>query len=159
MGYGCARPIRALLTICIRQENSLVLRAATSSAPMWRNRGKRPLARNLLCPILVDRGLNPLDLKQAGALLMGVSLAQRCCQTSDGATILSNVPSDGACTAPRWFVLRPRESIWRRQCAFKIRGSVQDQHESRQPHLRVSDGGTTHTKNSITGRGIERSSA
>jgi hypothetical protein len=128
-------------------------------APMCRNRGSDRWPAILSARSWLTEGLNTLDLKQAEALLMGVSLAQRCCQTSDGATILSNVPSDGACTAPRWFVLRTRESIWRRQCAFEIRGSVLDKHESRQPHPRVSDGGTAHIKNSMTGRGIERSSA
>lgn len=66
--------------------------------------GKRPLARNPLCPILVDRGLNRLDLKQAEALLMGVSLAQRVvrrptepryCQTFP--PMARALPRDGSC--------------------------------------------------------------
>jgi hypothetical protein len=89
-------------------------------------------------------------------------VAQRCCQTSDGATILSNVPSDGACTARQWFVLRPRESSpsgCARCLPFEINGSALDKHESRQSPLRVSDRETAHPKSSMTGRGLERSSA
>ena len=55
-------------------------------------------AHDLLAPDL-GRDLDTLDLNQAKALLLKFI---RCYWTSDGATILSNVPFSGGHTAPRW---------------------------------------------------------
>ena len=50
---------------------SLELRAAMSLARLWRDRGKRDEARELLAPVYgwFAEGFNTLDLKEAKALL------------------------------------------------------------------------------------------
>jgi predicted ATPase len=47
------------------------LRAATSMAQLWRNRGKRQEARDLLAPVYgwFTEGFDTLDLKQAKTML------------------------------------------------------------------------------------------
>ena len=54
-----------------QQARLLELRAATSMARLWRDRGKRKEARELLAPVYdwFTEGFNTLDLKEAKALL------------------------------------------------------------------------------------------
>jgi predicted ATPase len=62
---------RALAVARQQQAKSWELRAATSMARLWRDRGKRDEARDLLAPIYgwFTEGFDTLDLKQAKALL------------------------------------------------------------------------------------------
>jgi predicted ATPase len=62
---------RALAVAREQQTRSWELRAAMSMARLWRDRGKRQQARDLLAPIYswFTEGSDTLDLKQAGALL------------------------------------------------------------------------------------------
>jgi predicted ATPase len=62
---------RALSVAREQQARSWGLRAAMSMARLWRDRGKRDEARDLLAPVYgwFTEGFNTLDLKQAKALL------------------------------------------------------------------------------------------
>ena len=62
---------RALAVARAQQTRSWELRAAMSMARLWRDRGKRDEARDLLAPIYgwFTEGFDTLDLKQAKALL------------------------------------------------------------------------------------------
>ena len=62
---------RSLAVARQQQAKSWELRAATSMARLWRDRGKRDEARDLLAPIYgwFTEGFDTLDLKQAKALL------------------------------------------------------------------------------------------
>jgi predicted ATPase len=62
---------RALAVARQQQAKSLELRAATSMARLWRDRGKRDEARDLLAPIYgwFTEGFETLDLKEAKALI------------------------------------------------------------------------------------------
>jgi len=62
---------RALAVAREQQAKSWELRTATSTARLWRDRGKRQQARDLLAPIYgwFTEGLDTIDLKQAKALL------------------------------------------------------------------------------------------
>ena len=62
---------RALAVARGQQAKSWELRAATSMARLWRDRGKRQQARDLLAPIYgwFTEGFDTLDLKEAKALL------------------------------------------------------------------------------------------
>jgi predicted ATPase len=53
-----------------QQAKSWELRAATSTARLWRDQGKRNEARDLLAPVYgwFTEGLDTLDLKEAKAL-------------------------------------------------------------------------------------------
>ena len=62
---------RAIAIAREQQAKSWELRAATSLARLWRDRGKRQQARDLLVPIYgwFTEGFDTLDLKEAKALL------------------------------------------------------------------------------------------
>ena len=62
---------RAIAIARAQQEKSWELRAATSLARLWRDRGKRQQARDLLAPVYgwFTEGFDTLDLKEAKALL------------------------------------------------------------------------------------------
>jgi predicted ATPase len=62
---------RAIAVARAQQTRSWELRAAMSMARLWRDRGKRDEARDLLAPIYgwFTEGFETLDLKQAKALL------------------------------------------------------------------------------------------
>jgi predicted ATPase len=62
---------RALAVARKQQAKSFELRAAMSMARLWRDRGKRDEARELLAPIYgwFTEGFDTLDLKQAKGLL------------------------------------------------------------------------------------------
>ena len=62
---------RALAVARKQQAKSWELRAAMSMARLWRDRGKRDEARDLLAPVYrwFTEGFDTLDLKQAKALL------------------------------------------------------------------------------------------
>ena len=62
---------RALAVARQQQAKSWELRAATSMARLWRDRGKRDEARDLLAPVYgwFTEGFDTLDLKQAKVLL------------------------------------------------------------------------------------------
>ena len=62
---------RALAIARSQQTRSWELRAAMSLARLWRDRGKRDEARDLLAPIYgwFTEGFDTLDLKEAKALL------------------------------------------------------------------------------------------
>ncbi|MGO8916861.1 MAG: AAA family ATPase [Stellaceae bacterium] len=62
---------RALAVARAQQAKSFELRAAMSMARLWRDRGKRDEARDLLAPLYswFTEGFDTLDLKQAKALL------------------------------------------------------------------------------------------
>jgi predicted ATPase len=62
---------RALAVARAQQAKSWELRAAMSMARLWRDRGKRDEARDLLAPVYgwFTEGFDTLDLKQAKALL------------------------------------------------------------------------------------------
>jgi predicted ATPase len=62
---------RALAVAREQQAKSWELRAAMSMARLWRHRGKRQQARDLLAPVYgwFTEGFNTLDLKEAKALL------------------------------------------------------------------------------------------
>jgi predicted ATPase len=62
---------RAITTARKQQAKSWELRAATSMARLWRDRGKRDQAHDLLAPIYgwFSEGFDTLDLKEAKALL------------------------------------------------------------------------------------------
>jgi predicted ATPase len=62
---------RALAVARAQQAKSWELRAAVSMARLWRDRGKRQQARDLLAPIhgWFTEGLETRDLKEAKALL------------------------------------------------------------------------------------------
>jgi DNA-binding response OmpR family regulator/predicted ATPase len=62
---------RALATARGQQAKSWELRAATSMARLWRDRGKGPQARGLLAPVYgwFTEGFDTLDLREAKALL------------------------------------------------------------------------------------------
>jgi predicted ATPase len=66
---------RALAVARGQQAKSWELRAAISMARLWRDRGKRVEARNLLAPVYgwFTEGFDTLDLKQAKALLDGLA--------------------------------------------------------------------------------------
>ena len=57
-----------------QQAKSWELRAAMSMARPWRGQGKRQLGRHLLAPVYgwFTEGFDPLDLKEAKALLEGL---------------------------------------------------------------------------------------
>lgn len=57
-----------------QQARSWELRAATSLARLWRDQGKRGEAHDLLAPLYgwFTEGFDPLDLKEARALLRGI---------------------------------------------------------------------------------------
>jgi hypothetical protein len=85
-----------------------------------------------------NQGFDTLDLKRAKALLMEFILLRVVVGRPTGATILSNLPSDGGNTAT------PR-----------IKASARDEHERRQSPLLVSDGETTHAKNLMSSAASE----
>jgi predicted ATPase len=62
---------RALAIARSQQAKSWELRAAMSMARLWRDRGKRDEARDLLAPVYgwFSEGFDTLDLKEAKALL------------------------------------------------------------------------------------------
>jgi predicted ATPase len=62
---------RALAVAREQQAKSWELRAAMSMARLWRDRGKRDEARDLLAPVYgwFTEGFDTLDLKEAKALL------------------------------------------------------------------------------------------
>jgi predicted ATPase len=62
---------RALAVAREQRAKSWELRAAMSMARLWRDRGKRQQARDLLAPVYewFTEGFDTLDLKQAKALL------------------------------------------------------------------------------------------
>jgi class 3 adenylate cyclase/predicted ATPase len=62
---------RALAVACTQQAKSWELRASMSMARLWRDRGKRDEARELLAPVYgwFTEGFDTLDLKEAKALL------------------------------------------------------------------------------------------
>ena len=62
---------RAIAIARAQQAKSWELRAATSMARLWRDKGKRQQARDLLAPVYgwFTEGFDTLDLKQAKALL------------------------------------------------------------------------------------------
>jgi predicted ATPase len=62
---------RALAVARSQQAKSFELRAAISMARLWRDRGKRDEARELLAPVYgwFTEGFDTPDLKQAKALL------------------------------------------------------------------------------------------
>ena len=62
---------RALAVAREQQAKSWELRAAMSIARLWRERGRRPQARDILAPIYgwFTEGFGTLDLKQAKAML------------------------------------------------------------------------------------------
>jgi predicted ATPase len=62
---------RALAVARQQQAKSWELRAAMSMARLWRDRGKRDEARDLLAPIYgwFTEGFDTLDLREAKALL------------------------------------------------------------------------------------------
>ena len=62
---------RALAVARSQQAKSLELRAAISIARLWRDRGRRDEARELLAPVYgwFTEGFDTLDLKQAKTLL------------------------------------------------------------------------------------------
>ena len=62
---------RALAVARQQQEKSWELRAAMSMARLWRDRGKRDEARDLLAPVYgwFTEGFDTLDLKEAKGLL------------------------------------------------------------------------------------------
>jgi predicted ATPase len=62
---------RALAVARMQQAKSWELRAAMSMARLWRDRGKRDEARDLLAPVYgwFTEGFDTLDLKEAKALL------------------------------------------------------------------------------------------
>ena len=62
---------RALAVARGQQAKSWELRAAMSIARLWRERGRRPQARDILAPIYgwFTEGFGTLDLKQAKAML------------------------------------------------------------------------------------------
>ena len=62
---------RALAVARKQQAKSWELRAAMSMARLWRDRGKRQQARDLLAPVYgwFTEGFDTLDLKEAKALL------------------------------------------------------------------------------------------
>jgi predicted ATPase len=66
---------RALAVARGQHAKSWELRAAISMARLWRDRGKRDEARNLLAPVYgwFTEGLDTLDLKQGKALLDGLA--------------------------------------------------------------------------------------
>jgi len=79
----------ALAIARAQQAKSWELRAATSMARLWRDRGKRDEARDLLAPVYgwFTEGFDTLDLKEAKALLAelgGMSL--RMTRTSEFST-------------------------------------------------------------------------
>jgi len=61
----------ALTIARAQQAKSWELRGATSKARLWRDRGKRNEARDLLAPVYgwFTEGFDTLDLKEAKALL------------------------------------------------------------------------------------------
>jgi predicted ATPase len=67
----CASFERAFAVARAQQAKSWELRAAMSMARLWRDRGKRHKARELLAPVYgwFTEGFHTLDLKQAKALL------------------------------------------------------------------------------------------
>jgi predicted ATPase len=67
---------RALAVARAQQTRSWELRAAMSMARLWRDRGRRDEARDLLAPIYgwFTEGFDTLDLKQAKALLEELAL-------------------------------------------------------------------------------------
>ena len=62
---------RALAVARAQQAKSFELRAAMNMARLWRDRGKRDEARDLLAPVYgwFTEGFDTLDLKEAKALL------------------------------------------------------------------------------------------
>jgi len=62
---------RALAVARTQQAKSWELRAAMSMARLWRDRGKRQQAHEVLAPVYgwFTEGLDTLDLKEAKALL------------------------------------------------------------------------------------------
>jgi predicted ATPase len=62
---------RALTVARAQQAKSFELRAAMSTAQLWRDQGKREEARELLAPVYgwFTEGFDTLDLRQAKALL------------------------------------------------------------------------------------------
>ncbi len=62
---------RALAVARAQQAKSWELRAAMSMARLWRDQGKRDVARDLLAPVYgwFTEGFDTLDLKEAKALL------------------------------------------------------------------------------------------
>ena len=62
---------RALTVARRQQAKSWELRAAVSTARLWRDQGKRDEARELLAPVYswLTEGFDTLDLKDAKALL------------------------------------------------------------------------------------------
>jgi predicted ATPase len=63
--------LRALEVACRQRAKSWELRAATSLARLWRDRGKRDEARALVAPVYgwFTEGFDTPDLKEAKALL------------------------------------------------------------------------------------------
>ncbi len=61
----------ALAVARAQQAKSWELRAATSMARLWRNQGKRDVARDLLAPVYgwFTEGFDTINLKEAKALL------------------------------------------------------------------------------------------
>jgi predicted ATPase len=66
---------RALSLARVQQARSWELRAATSMARLWLDRGMREKARDLLAPIYAwfTEGLEMADLKEAKTLLIDIS--------------------------------------------------------------------------------------
>jgi predicted ATPase len=63
--------LEAIAVAQVQQAKSLELRAAMALARLWRDRGKRDEARDLLAPIYgwFTEGFNTPDLEEAKALL------------------------------------------------------------------------------------------
>ena len=66
---------RALEVACYQQARSLVLRAATSIAHLWKDQGKREQAREVLMSVYdwFSEGFDTADMKEAKALLDALS--------------------------------------------------------------------------------------
>ena len=66
---------RALTVARAQQAKSWELRAAMSTARLWRDQGKRKEARDLLAPVYgwFTEGFDTLDLKEAKVLLDGLA--------------------------------------------------------------------------------------